>query len=1772
MLAVGKRLTIGLGMAAAIALMLVGLLHSGLLSVAATSVVPVEAGFVHYTDNPNGIDLPLDSPAQEGEAFAVFEKTEGRYAFLSYSVMEIGTKMTSLVPTAPWEIGTQNLYYVVITALPESEIRFFDGVRSDTTILEKAGRTLELQELAVVFDNFAPVISDVTITNNVVLTELSTIDLVFTVTDDIAVDEHSLSVSINETEAVGISALEDDRYKAVFPASSFTQGLEHGDPFPELVVRIMARDQAGNAAIPFSNTFRAELVYSCLEVEITSIASNNPNNALVKIGDTISVHFETSVSVEVADTDVLIAEKPAAISNPSGDGRDWYATYSLNAGDIIDDNYSIPVTVTVTSAGISASATADAAETVIYYAPIHGQSLRFRSNNRTDSGYAIDGDIVAVSFTTTHPVQVSSGEIAGRAVTFSSVNGTGMEWTGFITVEPDSFAAGTQLYFSLLLTDQAGNPPVTVNGTDTEDTIIYCEPIVISNLSTESNNPEKRLAKNGDTIAISFETPRPVSINNARLAGASFKLISEDDEGMIWTGFYTITGAEPELVNDSPLLLVFTATGEYGYVNVAEEYCSVKYLAPVAVYDLVFFSDNEEPDVAKNGDTVTVTFSTLNLVQISNAVIGGQEVVFSNLDGEGRSWRGSYTITGAEGLANEEPIGFSLTLTDAAGNVRAVSVGDTESSVTYYAPIELGNLTINSSNAKANLAKDGDEITVTITTENRLILITKATIAGQNVSFSGIGNGKTWTGRYTLANGDLEDLETVGFEFTAMDRAFNIISITDNDLPTGAQVIYYAPIQISELAFFSDNANSLLTKDGDTVTLSFFTQHEVEISQGEIAGETVQFSSANDHGTAWSATYTIINGLLADNDDIPFTFGAIDPAGNSISVNQTDATVQIKYYAPLIEAVSRLGFMSDNAKASNYAKDDDIVTVTLESTHPTIISNASIAGRKVTFLSEDGMLWTGSYALVDHLIEDNTDITFSLEINDAAGNTSEQKTDADSTKVRYLQPLQDSFQSLKFFSDNADPGFVKIGDTVTLSFSLSHPVQIRDMTIAGQEVVCSSLNDQGMDWSASLTIDTGTVPEDNSDLSFSFTVDDEASNDTVVKTEKDTKMIRYLAPIVIQDLAMTSDNSNSETLARDGDRIRIDFTTTHPVTLSETLAGGQAVAFNSVDDAGMDWSATYTVRNGDIADNDIVALNFVVNDMAGNTPITVTEASTGQIRYYAPIEISDVIITSDNINDGNKYAKAGDTITVRFTSNHDVNVANVTIAGFPAQQWKSNSSQSAIAKDWTLTYKLKNGDVGDLAPVTFAFSVDDAAGNNRIEKSNADVDVRNLIQYFASLTATTSIKSSGTNLAYAKNGDTIQVYVRTNHPASLVSASIFDREATISAGNGQELVLTYTLPIGETSLEEGVVKFAYGITDLAGNTLSVNGTNDSAASQVIYDRTSPAVAITPDFSGFTNETISYSVTFTDTNIEGLGLSATVNGNQRITASERASISGTTYTKKISLAEDGEYKIVASAIDKAGNRCTQDAVLAVSVDKTDPEITSVQLDFDRPQIFSPGFVISDYFQITEKYINEIICLVTDNDGVQDWDIDTPILAEGKKTINLMVTDMAGNHSNTVTYDLYIDGTAPKVLVHDSVSGTELVAGTNENPFIADMTLTIALEALHIGDEPDYLSTLRLINEDGGLVLDLLEGGNQAQDGMFTITLDSFGEYSLIAEAMDEVGNRTGILEYHFSFQDKSLLQKYYENKPVFYSSAAVFLVLIAGLISVTVIRRRRAGDA
>jgi len=1220
--------------------------------------------------------------------------------------------------------------------------------------------------------------------------------------------------------------------------------------------------------------------------------------------------------------------------------------------------------------------------------------------------------------------------------------------------------------------------------------------------------------------------------------------------------------------------------------------------------------DNEAPQIQqaqissstfKNNDKLTLT---LNTTENRGSGIDTNSINFTmnatQISGDKVNWNDNngvctceLTVKEKDGLAeiygkdentpiysikndNEEIKITDIYASDKVGNKGNSYTGNVSS--VYYAPLEKAfekdTLIFSSDNASPfKYAIDGNTLNVSFSTTHP-VGIKNVKLAGNDIHVDGYSTEWGFSCKID-ENQDIKDNSDIDFTFTLFDEAGNE-EISKTQKNSSNQIIYYAPLKESckSLSFISDNEKAGLVKNSDVLTLSLNASHKVNIKKLEVAGESVN-TDKSVFIDKWNIDYVVMGDeKIKDNSKVEFRFVLCDEAGNieyDLSDDNIDDKDSITYYAPIENVFDDFRFESDN-KVNNLARNGDTLTVSFTTTHPINISEAKINGISENTVISNYVYDNGKYSYsVKYIIKNDSDsyvfsddnqiISFDIKLDDDAGNKSCQKnehsydTDLDEvSQVIYYAPLQTSITNISIKSDNIKSNLVKNNDIVTVNFTAGHPVDLHNVKIAGKNAQISSEDNDRMHWTISYRINNNNIP-DNTAIPFEMFISDESGNGVSSNNEYTFKKdntntmskVTYYAPIEIKTLQMISDNQVSgQYVARNGNNITLQFQTTHPVNIREMKIAGKKAEFSSENNDRMHWTVSYTVSDGDTADNDKIKLYFVTGDDAGNADVESNE--NRDIIYYAPIVISDVTFSSDNAKNGNAYAKDGDTITVNFTSNHDVQTSGVLVSGKPAD---ISSYNDGIKEIHTITYRLNNGDCIDQSDVTFNFRADDIAGNDPV--INTDYNAQGVIRYYAPLTQKTVISGSGKNKKFIRNGDTVTVSVNTNHEAFFTSSQIFSRTASTNGNNTSGLSANIVIPLNENELQEGNVTFDYSIADVAGNVIERVKTAESG---VVYDKSLPDVTLMPKMSGFMSKEVKYTVTFSDVNLDADTVSFIINGEEQINDDDRQMIRNgvNTYSKDITVdtpdKTEKSFTVSATAKDKAGNQCIKNPASGVTIDKLSPKVKINLEDIiikegrvvSTPRVFEKGIVLADLFTIDENNIQTIDCIIDDVTGIYPWNIKKPIMTDGKKIISLQVKDFAGNQSSEIIYTLLIDGMEPKIIVEEDHSKKMLTLLDQGKTFKSETMFKISLSDMAIGDEtPDYIKSAYLRTPDGEKI-DILD-----TESPYTIDFQMLsnkgykdGDYALLINATDVKGNETGETKFTFTFKNQNFIQKLFSN--------------------------------
>lgn len=1035
---------------------------------------------------------------------------------------------------------------------------------------------------------------------------------------------------------------------------------------------------------------------------------------------------------------------------------------------------------------------------------------------------------------------------------------------------------------------------------------------------------------------------------------------------------------------------------------------------------------------------------------------------------------------------------------------------------------QIKNMKCNSNNAnKSNISKIDDTISIKLTM-NKTVKLTEAKLLGKQATISnktGKEFSKVWYITYTIE--EIKDsVENIPLNIIYKDKNNTTFKETVN---TGIE--YYAPIVIEELSLNNtkkDGSVEDILRDDDEVQLIIKTNNKVSIDGGivSIGGNNVNVNNKSLNN--WDIKTKFMGDKSLEGQYLDATFKLKDLAGNILNIekdkwkellNDEDYNLKLKYYSPL--NIEDNIVKSDNSNNNLIVRNGDKILWTFNTIRSVEIEEISVNGKPINRENvkndNDNKNWTIEYEVEENSFLDQEDIKLSVILSDALGD----KKTFTSKAIRYYGPIDIS--EIKFQSSNDKNGKLAInGDRLLLQLKANHSVKVLDdTTIANETNIDKKENNNS--WIITYSNPTINI-EDNTAVPFEVNLSDDAGN-TISIDETSVDSVTYYAPIAINDLKFSTDNGDG-TKAKDNDVVEVTFNTTHPVNIMESTIANNDIEMKS--DDGFHWYGEYRIQNGDINDNEEVTMKLAVSDIAGNEPVIKNQLDTTKIKYFAPIIVSDFSVSSSNKE--KKYAKNGDTITITFTTNHKTYLSKSTIAGNNIK-FTSNKDKTK----WSGEYYVKNGDISDLDIVNFNIVIEDEADNEAVSKNAYEDDYK--IIYYAPIESKQSIESNGKNSGYAKNGDDIKIDITTNHEVEIQSASIFNRDINDkTTGKSNKLYAKYTIPKKESEAMEGEIPVEIIVKDIAGNISKIESFNDEEKNRVVYDRTLPTIKLETSFDGFANKDITYKVNLKDENIDLNGISIVNNGVDMIDSDFKLiTIDKDKIVKEITLSEEGEYDINGSITDLAGNKCSEDLKIKLIIDKTKPNITSTKIDINRAMAFKKGFIISDYFNIEDKYIDEVICRITDDNGTKEWNVDDPIEEDGKKTIYLMAKDMANNVSNEFTYDIYIDGTAPKPLLVDNKSERILEKGENLLPFILNMKLNINLEKLNMGNEDeDKFTKLQLLDSDNNVLVDLLK-----ENEKYPYAIDKVGNYKLIVNAIDDVGNETGDLEYIFTIKDSSL---------------------------------------
>ena len=1127
---------------------------------------------------------------------------------------------------------------------------------------------------------------------------------------------------------------------------------------------ITATDASSNTSL-FSGTeiLILDTILPAIPTNISIESDNARDTSLAKLGDTVTVTFDTEEGSNVTGT---IDGKSADFDY---DGTSSTLTRTLDGTETEDASLTFEFTQTDVAGNVASTLTAvrgtsgsTTSVTADFVAPAIPTNISIASDN-ADPARAKLGDIVTVTFDTeagSTVVGTINGEVAKFA--FNGISST-------LTRTLDGTeAGGTSLAFEFTQTDAAGNigtQQTAVKGTDGGSTFVIVDftgPAVPTDIyiTHDGDYPNARL---DDTVTVTFDTEAGTAVEGT-IDGEYAKFTSDDYNGFLEL---TLDGDETQ---GSPLAFSFVQSNTHGTTVAQTEVkgfgdgtsVTADFIPPAIPTHIYISHDGTSPN-AKLGDIVTVTFDT----EEGSAVTGTIDGKSAKFAFNGTSSTLTRTLNGTE--TQGVSLAFEFTQTDATGHVaapqNAVKGDGAGTSVTIdpTPPAVPTDISITSDNARdPTLAKKGDVVTVTFDTEKGSAVT--GTIDGKSAEDDVTGIAGTLT--RTLNGTETEGLLAFSFVQTN-DNGSNLAQTAVRGLGINSTVTadFTAPDVPTDISISRDGFLTNLEL-GETVTVTFDTE-EGSTVEGTIDGK---YATPDVTGTVGTLKL-IIDGTETEGAPLTFEFIQTDAAGN-VGTQQTavkgtgsETSVFIERAVPVIPTNISITHDGDYTNA----RLDDTVTVTFDTEVGTTVEG-TIGGEYAT-PDVTGTVGTLTRTL-DGTVSERSPLTFEFTQFGRTNNVGIEQTavkgsgDGTSVTADFTAPAVPTHISIFHDASNR----AKSGDIVTITFDTEADSAVTG-TIGGENATFAF---NGTSSTLTRTLDGS---ETEGLLDFSFVQTDATGNSATTQTEvrgtgRGTYVISdFTAPPVPTSISIIS-SSTSFAYAKLDDTVTITFDTEEDSTVEGTIGGENATfAFDG------SYSTLTRTLNGTEPEG-ILSFSFVQTDVIGNSAAAQTEVrgDSGETPsvtadFTAPDVSTHISIASDNARDPTK-ATLDDTVTITFDTEEDSNVLDGMIDG----------QLSFFALNGTIgTLELFiDGTVTEDEPLTFEFAITDAAGNvaetqNAVKGSGSETSVT---ADFVAPDVPTNISIAhdgvGTN---AKSGDIVTVTFDTEE-GSFVTGTIDGEYAT----------------------------------------------------------------------------------------------------------------------------------------------------------------------------------------------------------------------------------------------------------------------------------------------------------------------------------------------------------------------------------------------------------
>jgi hypothetical protein len=564
--------------------------------------------------------------------------------------------------------------------------------------------------------------------------------------------------------------------------------IKSTDPEGIVPIQITATDLAGNSTTATSITTGTNVTVYRLppKLETVKISTNNSSGLYAKVGDTVTLTY--TFDKPPKSTPKTYLNGVLATTTKVND-KSFTATRTFTSSDI-ERQVTVLITDIYDLIGKKAEdgvGTTDGSRVFFDKTKPTLTTVSISSNSGVDGVVGV-GNVITLNVVASEPLKNNPTiNIKGKTATVTKVNDRTFRAT-YTLASSDSEG---QVDFSISnIVDLAGN--IGNNVTQTTDgsrlTNSYVGPKVVSSKIYSSNSTRTK-AIEGDKVTVELTMDREVADGVKALIGGKAAYVTKVGTSTI-KAERTMTGNEPEgIITFEIYDIADTNKNVVPKVTYTTDGSSVTYeVDKPKITDVVITSSNSNPQYAKVGDTITLTFKSNKNLRYNPIVVIANGFGTKNSSSSGTNYSYSYVVSEDD---NDGPVAIRISniysQTGIVGDV--VTTINRGSVIIDKTPPKITELSISGGNTV------GSTVILNFTASESLKNTPVVTIGGISANVQSLGSNKyraTQTITQSMANTGTLSYHISGLEDLAGNLGAAVTNLTggsNHNISDGSAII-----------------------------------------------------------------------------------------------------------------------------------------------------------------------------------------------------------------------------------------------------------------------------------------------------------------------------------------------------------------------------------------------------------------------------------------------------------------------------------------------------------------------------------------------------------------------------------------------------------------------------------------------------------------------------------------------------------------------------------------------------------------------------------------------------------------------------------------------------------------------------------------------------------------------------------------------------------------------------------------------------------------------